>query len=452
MRWTVPEVQALHNFLDRYKKPDGSYRRGAVTKAAEKFSVSRQTIYNVLEQHPTSPRRQPRVKKLEPSYIDEWETSSTVRDFTESKKNIQKTSQYLAVGREAWRILNKKDPTTWDEEDYKLLWGHERFVVPETGLISFNNAVAIRQWMVFAKYITLTKDPYFTTKKLKRAPGRKLTHWIQSEQQFIEVINAIQYPDTLIMFNLGIQCGGRFSSFKGTKHKGRIKGGLKPEDIMYANSTIKMYESKTEDIVEREFLGPTLENLRRYIMHFDFKGGQYIFPNTLAMINDDLKQAGEKARIPFDLTTHVGMKHTFASFAANHGVSLEIISLQTGTDPGTLLKFYAGIGRKKVRHELLGEPYKEPDWHVSMLKLQPIIAARFNQIKDHLRLRDKLKPRTKEKQRRAQKKARINWSSIDKLIEAKKTPEPLRKAWKQALALHRKGYTDAQVKKEMGWT
>jgi len=441
MRWTVPEVQALHNFLNKYKKSDGSYRRGAITKAAEKFSVSRQTIYNVLEQHPTSPRRQPHTKKLKPKYIAEWETSPTVRDFTESKKNIEKLGQYLSTGREAWKILNKKDPTTWDIEDYKTLWKHERFKDPETGRIRFAHAVAIRQWMVFAKYIDLTKDPYFTTKGLKRAPGRKLTHWIQSEKQFIDVINAIQYPDTLMMFNIGIQCGGRHSSLR----------LIKPEDIMYANSTIKMFEPKTKDMVERIFLKPTLENLRRYIMHFDFKGGQRIFPNSITNINEDLKQAGEKARIPFDLTSHVGMKHTFASFAANRGVSLEIISLQTGTDPGTLMKFYAGIGQGKIRHELLGEPYREPDWHEVMIKLQPIIAARFNQIKGHLRLRDKLKPRTKEKQRRAQKKARINWSSVEKLIEAKKTPEPLRKAWKKALALHRKGYTDAQVKKEMGW-
>jgi len=441
MRWTVAEVQALHNFLDGYRKSDGTYKRGAISKAADKFEVSRQTIYNVLAQHPIAPSRMPRIKKLEPQYIEVWDTSSTVTAFIESKKKVAKLGQYLTTGREAWLILNRKDPTTWDIEDYKLLWNHERFTDPETGYISFAHAVALRQWMVHAKRIDLTKDPYFTTKGLKRAPGRKLTHWIQSEQQFIDVINAIHYPDTLNLFNIGIQSGGRHSSIRLTK----------PEDIMYANSTIKMYEPKTKDMVERVFLKSTLENLRNYIIYYDFKGGQRIFPNSLAQINEDLKQAGEKARIPFDLTTHVGLKHTFASFAANHGVSLEIVSLQTGTDPGTLMKFYAGIGQGKIRHELLGEPYREPDWHEVMIRLQPVVAKRFEEIKDNLRLRDKLKPRAKEKKRKTRPKRKISWSAVEKMVENPKTPEPIRKAWEKALKFHRKGYTDAQVKKAMGW-
>jgi len=441
MRWTVAEVQALHNFLDGYRKRDGTYKRGAITKAADKFNVSRQTIYNVLNEWPEPPSRQPRIKKLEPRYMEEWDNSPTVKAFKEWKKKVNRLDDYLRTGREAWLILNKKDPTTWDIDDYKLLWNHEKFIDPETGYIRFADAVALRQWMVAAKRIDLTHDPYFTTKGLKRPPGRKLTHWIQSEQQFIDVLNAIHYPDTLMMFNIGIQCGGRHSSLR----------RIKPEDIMYANSTIKMYEPKTKQTVERVFLRQTLENLRRYIIYFDFKGGQRIFPNSIGSINEDMKQAGEKANIPFDLTTHVGMKHTFASFSANHGVSLEIVSLQTGTDPGTLMKFYAGIGQGKIRHELLGEPHKEPDWHEVMIRLQPIVAKRFEDIKDNLRLRDKLKPRVKEKKREARKKRKINWQTAEKIVASNKTPEPLRKAWAKALALHRKGLTDAQVKKQMGW-
>jgi len=449
MRFTVAEVQALHNFLDHYKKRDGTYKRGAVTKAAEKFDVSRQTIYNVLKQWPEPPSRQPRVKKLKPRYMDEWEESSTVKSFRDWKKD--KADRYLPTGREAWLILNGKDPVTWTPEDYKMLWSHDKFRDPETGKISFSHAVSLRQFMVHGKLLDLPKDPYFTTKGLKREKGRKLTHWIQSEDQFKDVINAIQYPDTLMIFNLGIQCGGRHSSFKGKKERGIMRGGLKPEDIMYANSTIKMYEPKTKDTVERIFLRATLENLRRYILHFDFKGGQRIFPNSLRTINEDLKQAGEKARIPFDLTTHVGMKHTFVSFAANRGVSLEIVSLQTGTDPGTLMQFYAGIGQGKIRHELLGEPYKEPDWHEVMLSLQPIVAKRFEEIKNNLRLRDKLKPRVKEK-RRKKAARRISWPSVEKMIANKKTPEPLRKAWKEALELHRQGLSDSEVKRRLGWS
>lgn len=432
----IRAIQALHNFLEPYRNPDGSYKYGAFTRAGKAFGVTRQNIYQLLDEHPESPERVSRKKRMEPAYAMDFEKTAAVKRMKELKKGIKRLSSYLSVGKQAWIILNKKDPATWDIDDYKLLWNHPKLADKKTGKIAFNKAVALRQWMEVAKLYDLKNSQEFDTRGLKREKGAKLTHWISEEQQFIDVINAFEYPDTLQMFNLGIQCGARHSSLK----------LIKPGDIMYSLGSIKMRETKTKQTLQRDFLPDTLETLRYYIQHFNFKIDDKIFPRSLNKINEDLKQAGEKAGIDFDLTTHVGMKHTFVSFASLRGVSLEAVSTQTGTDPSTLMQFYAGTGKKKVRAELLGEPAPPPNWHHVMLRLQPIVRARFEAIKDAFNKKTKSSKTPKKRKPR-----KLNWSTVEKLVKTESTPEPIKKAWKKALALHRKGLSDAEVKKEMGW-
>ena len=414
MRWTVKQIQELHRFLEDYKKRDGSYRYGYKVDAALKFKVDPHTIYNVLKRFPEPPQRRPRRFALIPQFAEDFEELDSVKRFLELKGGILKSRDYLATGMKAWRILGNRDPASWEEEDYRHLWQCPELRDPETGLINYSSAVGLRQWMVVADLQELRDDPFFSTKGLKREKGRKLTHWLSTEEELARVVDCIEYPDTLMMFNLGIQCGARFSSLS----------LVRPEDIMYSAGFISMRESKVRRVFERIFPAETLGNIRAYIDHFCFKLGEKVFPRSMCSINEDLSQAGVKAGIGFDLTTHTAMKHTFVSFASNHGVSFEVVAKQSGTNPGTLMEFYAGIGREKMRHELLGESWSVSDYSEVMKRLQVRVRERFDEVKIHPVRRVKI-----ERSLRLRVKRGISWKAIRKMIEAPDTPLHLKEYW-----------------------
>ena len=453
VRATMLELQKMHDVLKKHGAKydsqgniiEGSWKRGAIKACQKELGKSRRTIYNWIAFQPSRPEREPRKKPVISKQLAKFEESKTVQDFIEVKQppKLAKTTfkRYMLAGYRAWRIL-KTDPMDWTEEDYKLLWDKPIFRDELTGKIGEQHAVSLRSWMTHCKRTDLTKDPFFGTKGLKRPKGAKKTHWLKTKEEIEDVINYIEYPDTLLMFFIGIQCGSRFSSIRLTN----------PSHVSYTTKTIYMWEPKVKEYVERDFMTETLETLRKYIYDFKFGGKQRIFPRQLGVINDDLKQAGENAGIPFSLTTHVAMKHTFVSLASNHGVSLEVVCAQTGTDPNTIMDFYAGIGRRKKRFELLGEEYERPTFHELIRSLNPIVRARYGQIKDRMKAIDGISKKEKPtKPERKGKPRTVNWSAVEKMVESEKTPEHLKKAWNKALKLHRQGKTDTEVRKEMGW-
>jgi hypothetical protein len=451
VRATVAQLQEMHRILKaggaEYDASGnivwGSWKRGAAGEAAKALNVHTNTIYNWTKEFPKSPEREPRKKEVKPSYIEEFDSSKTVQDFIESYKTKSRTIRetYYRSGLMGWTILNKKEPLSWTEEDYKTLWNHPDFRDSETGRTSFSYAVGLRKWMLHCKMYDLLKDAYFDTRDLKRQAGAKLTHYLKSETELVDVINNIQYPDTLMMFDVGIQCGGRWSSLQ----------KIKPQDISYQTNMIVMKEPKVRQILERVFIPETMDVIKQYIYDFNFKGDQRIFPRRMDAINDDLTQAGKAAKITFDLTTHTAIKHTFVSLAANHGVSLEIVSKQTGTDPSTLMKFYAGIGKQKIRHELLGEEYVRPTYHELMRKIQPVVMERYAQIKDRLKAVDGISKKYTKKTEKPKQKRKINWGALEALADSDKTKEPSKKAFKQAIKLHDQGLSDDEIREKMGW-
>ncbi|MBA7493945.1 hypothetical protein ES702_04511 [subsurface metagenome] len=448
VRATMQDIQKMHDILKRHGAkydPDGkvikgTWRRGAGKEFSETFGKTRATMYNWLEAEPKRPVREAPKRKRIPKYVETFRDSETVKDFIEKRVGKSHNSEYVTIGLIAWRILGKKDPISWVEEDYEILWNHPDFRDEMMGTISFHKACALRAWMKHCGRRDL--QDIFTTDELKRPKGAKKTHWLKSEYEIESVINNIEYPDTLIMFFIGIQCGSRFSSIKLTK----------PSDISYATNQINMYETKTKDYVERDFPTESLELLKKYIYDFNFKTNQKIFPRKLTMINDDLKQAGLKAEIPFTLTSHVAMKHTFVSLASNRGVSLEVVSQQTGTDPTTLKDFYAGLDRRKIRHELMGEEYSEPTYHEVIVAINQTVRNRYQVIKEHLRAIDGLAKkdgRKTEKLPKPRKPRAVNWKAVEAMIKSEKTPPHLKKAWRARLKLHRQGLSDAEIKERM---
>jgi hypothetical protein len=438
---TKERINELHAFLDRgWRHQDGTLKKGYKIAAAEKFNVSDKTIFNILQQHPKPYEREPRTGNLTPSFTEEFLTLDAVKEMEKRKQGISrsKLQGYLAVGLKAWKILEKKHPMNWTEADFKLLWAHPDMKDEETGFISFGNASALRNWMQHLGLYDTLNSGYFDTKKLKRAAGKKLTHWVKTEEEFKAVIDGIRYPDTLILYMVGIQSGGRLSSHK----------QLTPEKISYADETIMMWEPKVKQWVPRDFLSSVLHLLRTFIVDIGITGKERVFTASNETINEDLKQAGKKAGLDFDLTSHVALKHTFVSFASNHGVPLQIVSQQTGTEPGTLMKFYAGVDRERTRHFLLGKTYKEPDYHEVMNRLNEYATARYQIIKTIRRGGAEANASKLAKFKATIKKRGLhyNWVACEAIIKNPNSPPTLKKAWTRLLELHRKGLSDTEIR------
>ena len=68
VRLSTRRIKEIHSFLDKWRKRDGTLKRGAIKAAAEKFNVSRPTIYAVLKEFPKAPEREPRKKPVVPKY------------------------------------------------------------------------------------------------------------------------------------------------------------------------------------------------------------------------------------------------------------------------------------------------------------------------------------------------------------------------------------------------
>lgn len=412
-----------------------------ITDATKAIGKSRRWGANFVKAYQAELER---PKRIEPKYIQEFETSDTVRDFITQNKKLKALPIYIATGREAWKLLNKKDPITWTEEDYLKLWNYEGFQESSTGLISFNRAVHLRKWMIHSKQFELPNRPAFTTKGLKGEKGVKKTHYLKTLDEMIRVISAIRYPDTLVMFRIGTECGARISSCLLTK----------PQDIDYSQGIIIMKEPKVSKIHERDFNKQTLDFVRRYIYDYNIQGNDFLFKRKAPFYNRDFHQAGKTAQIDFDLTSHEAMKHTFVSQASAHGVSLEAVSDQTGTDPNTLKEFYLGIGAQKRRHELLGEPYNVETYGAWIAKLDPYYTQRYDQLKKEIiKVNGFARPQEiKPKKPLEAKEIRpIRWEAVKGIIASPETPEKLRPRWKEALDLHDQGFSDYEIRKRMGW-
>jgi len=421
--------------------------------------LSRPTLDKMRKLFPTAPEREPRKVALQPSYIEQFEQSEAVTKFREANKPpkivASTLARYISVGRETWRFLGKKDPSTWTEEDFAKAKDNPAFIDRLMGTISFNNKQSLRAWIMFLGYYELVKRPEWTTKGFKREKGRRKADYIKSEDEMIRVIQAIETPDTLLFMRVGIESGGRHSS----------TSIVEPQNIDYAQGLIYMYEKKIKKGVERIISRECLAQLRQYIIDFNIQPSEKLFKKRIGQVNRELKEAGNKAQLGINFTSHA-LKHTFVSLASAHGVSLEVVSDQAHTDAKTLQEFYLAINPAKKRHELLGEPYNMKLWGDLIKDLDPYYRQRYNEIKGHFHKIDGIalvKTTTPKPAKVSEGKRPIQWSAYDARIKKYNSLTAQQKAeadksWGRtiptaikALALHNQGLSDAEVRAKMGW-
>jgi len=206
----------------------------------------------------------------------------------------------------------------------------------------------------------------FSTKGLKRPKGTR-KQWFLEDDEIRHLIEAMDRDDLLVAFVLSLLSGGRASSVMPC---GSSKG-IRPMDIDDQNNGVLMFEPKRNEYVLRLFHGKVIELVKKYIDDKGIKPNESLFFDYNTM-RRHLERASLKARVSkiADMrgAWHI-TKHTFVSQGAYHGLSLEVISEQTGTDANTLLEYYAGIKEKKLRAELLGEKVEIEPFHEWALRV-----------------------------------------------------------------------------------
>jgi site-specific recombinase XerD len=142
-------------------------------------------------------------------------------------------------------------------------------------------------------------------------------------------------------------------------------------DVDEKNSAILMFEPKLNKYVPRLFHPKAIELVKRYINDFHIKPNESLFLNESTM-RKYLKKVSLKAGVSkiagVQGAWHI-TKHTFVTQGVYHGLSIEVVSDQAGTDPKTLLDFYAGMKEKKLRAELLGEKSVIEPFHMWSLRV-----------------------------------------------------------------------------------
>ena len=333
------------------------------------LKISRPTINAILKKYPAPPQ------KTIPKYVFQWEETEGNKLFVEKYQGKLRTLRmYVRRGMIAWLFLRQKDPASWDIEDFRALWKSDKFRDQATGQIRFLDASCMRKWMRAIGKTDLCSLEEFTTKGLKRPKGMR-KQWFLEDDEILRLIEAMDRKDLLVSFVVSLLSGGRASSImKSGVSKAR---GIRPIDVDDHNNGILMFEPKRQEYILRLFHRKVIELVKRYILDQGIKPNEPLFLdyNTMrAFFKNTALKAGVSKIVDMRGSWHI-TKHTFVSQGAYHGLSLEVISEQTGTDANTLMEFYAGIKEKKMRLELLGEKVEIEPFHEWALRviIQPSI-------------------------------------------------------------------------------
>jgi hypothetical protein len=65
-----------------------------------------------------------------------------------------------------------------------------------------------------------------------------------------------------------------------------------------------------------------------------------------------------------------------------HGIDIDVISDYVGTDADTIMKFYRGGGRDKIRSQILDLPRHQETWKQFVQRIHPYFVKRYTMLKD----------------------------------------------------------------------
>lgn len=341
---------------DIVKLKEGKWK--GISSAARKTGLSRPTIYTILKDHPEPP------SKTLPKYIEEFDQSEGWKLCADLYKRSKffKPLKYSIL--KAFNLLNKKDPISWIEKDFRLLWNSELFLDAETNFIRFDHSLNFRRLMrAIGRHDLLDK---FKTKT--RTHGKKKL-WYLEEEDLITLLPEIPCCALVCILELGCVDGARMQA--------RLT--LRPDKIIAKDNIMMYYESKIDKWVVKKIPSCVMDLIQRYIRDFNIKPKARLFPLSHYSYYEKLKKAGERAGITKTTSTHI-LKHTFVSQAHKHGVSAETVVEQCHTELRTLIAFYRASDEKKIDHELLGKEYDVEPFHQWIERLHKYFADRYIEL------------------------------------------------------------------------
>jgi integrase len=347
------------NVLDRFvkfsgynivKKIEANGKWKNISMAAKRTGLSRPTIYALLEQYPEPP------DKTLPKYVEEFRQSEGYRRLEALYEKTLSKGEWIQTVydvRKAWKYLNKKDPISWTEEDFRKIWNWNEFIDPLVGGFEEHHGTKFHRLMRAVN----RRDLLSKFKSKKRPTGSK-KQWFLRDEEIIRLIPEIETADTLLFSYAGFVWGTRASAMLHTK----------VQDINFEDYTIQVYEPKTKQYVSKYPPICIFSLLRKYIKDLNLQPNDLLFPNSYDYYNKALRKAGKKAGIKKTVTTHI-LKHTFISQGHRHGLSRETMVEQTGTEDRTIKLYYLSAEEKKIRHEMQGIEYDLipfPEWIESL--------------------------------------------------------------------------------------
>ena len=360
---TKEDLIKLHEIVEPIKDPETGkiVRWKGVKKASDHFGVTRQTITNSwLAEHPESPVRRPR-KGIKPKVVEDFEKTEAWNRIKEHKyANTMKTT--LLQG---WIYTGQIDPYTWDAELYKALRetsykGKENPLYDTmTGDISTYHATNIRRAIKAferedtQKYLTIMEDV------AKRTALRR--EWYLKTEEIPRLIEKINELDTLIFARKCLEDGSRPIATAGKRFKdGRpIPKILRftKDKILKDRNAIQRYETKKKTYALAKYQPETISMILRYCRDMGVGETEDVLPRNQITYSSRIKSAGKKAGIPVLKRKGFGayaFRHTMATQALKHGVSIEVVANQGAWETMEIIKkYYAGLDEEKQDFELL---------------------------------------------------------------------------------------------------
>ena len=383
LRIKKSELETLFAILRRDSK--GTWKRK--TEAANKTGLSRTTIDKILKAYPHGLPSKPKLG--EGKYVDAFENSESWQKLKDHKY----AGEIRTTLKEAFRLLGNTEPKTWSVDDLKDL---RKPTVTRRGVtrqnvlykantqdIAPNHATNIRRAF---DDLNLTQIHITGLKDVEKGFTATRQEWYLREDSIKAVIQNVNDVETLMFTVLELQCGARPISMVQTKVDD-LKFGESPPYMSY-------FESKNQIAGQRYFIPDTWRLIQRYISDLGLAKNQRLFKaytqeRPQDYFSDRFKEAGVRAGIELFEREGAAMyvlRHTFATQARDHDVSLEVVMKQGGwTEASTLMKHYIFVKKSKMTREL-GAVSKEEsektipfgDW---LKQFVPVWEQRYNELR-----------------------------------------------------------------------
>lgn len=462
---TKEQLQRLHEIVtpiidpntgQQARTPKGALKWRGVGKAAKEFGVSRQTItLSWLTEHPTDPQRQTRVKIMKPKIVAEFEKTQAYEIIQghEFAKDIQNT---LFQG---WKFLGKVDPVTWNHSHYKILrqrtYNNELnpLYKHKTSDIGSEHATNLRRFL--RHYRPENKDDCIDVlKNVKKRPAGARIEWYLDAEEIIPLIHVTERLDVLMYEMVELESGARPGAICYGKDS---KGHPLPKDTWYTPSMInkkrniiRRWENKKKNYARAKHQTAHIELLERYIADMGINKDELIFPFSSRVYSNKIQEYGQKAEIELFNKKGSGayiMRHTFATQALEHDVSIEVVAEIGGWKTTDVIRdYYAGLKESKIDREILDKKTEGVlTWREWISQFTPYFKAKYEEIIRE-KLRGNITPENIIKVRTP-----IKWGTYESWASSDKTQPHIKKMAKKALKLREQGLPDDEIRIKMGW-